>query len=155
MVAAVASLTAMVTPAAAAADAPVQQEATLELSGPHFLSGFCGITILQEGKAQISSTLFAEGYSIEHIQVDLELIANGKVAFEQPRFTVVVDPAAGTVTLTGTLVNIHAPAEGQLLEDVGRVVSDLDSGDPLFSAGRFMILDGQLEKVCSFFAAGP
>jgi hypothetical protein len=97
----------MVTPAMAAADAPARQEITLELTGPHFLSGFCGISISQRGTAHVSRTLFDDGRIIEHIEVDLELTANGVVAFEQPRFTVTTDPAAATVTLTGTLVNIR------------------------------------------------
>jgi len=152
-VAAVASLAVMVAPAVAAADPPVLEETSVELTGPHFLSGFCGITIWQEGTAHVSTTLFGDGRIMEHIDVDLELTANGMVAFEQPRFTVVVEPAAATVTLTGTLVNIHAPAEGQLLSEVGRLV--MVSGDPLFSAGRFMIREGELGKVCAFFGAGP
>jgi hypothetical protein len=132
-----------------------RQEITLELTGPHFLSGFCGVTISQQGTAHVSRTLFADGRIIEHIEVDLELTANGMVAFGQPRFTVVVEPAAATVTLTGTLVNIHAPGEGQLVSEVGRVVTDLPSGDPLFSAGRFMIMEGDLSTVCAFFVVGP
>jgi hypothetical protein len=101
----------------------------------------------------VNRTLFGGGRFAEHIDVDVELTANGMVAFEQPRFTVVVDPAAGTVTLTGTLVNIHAPGEGQLLIEVGRVVTDLASGDPLFSAGRFMIREEELGRICAFFGA--
>jgi hypothetical protein len=138
--------------ALAAADPPIRQEFTVELSGPHFLSGFCGFTILQEGTAHFSTTTFDDGRVIEHIDVDLELTANGNVALENPWFTVVVDPAAGTVTLTGTLVNIHALGAGLLLMEVGRIVQVLATGDPLFSAGRFMIMEGDLGKVCSFFA---
>jgi hypothetical protein len=152
-VAMMASLAVVVAPTAASADLPVRQETTAVLTGSHFLSGFCGITISQEGTAHVSRTLFDDGRIIEHIDVDLELTANGVVALEQPRFTVVVEPAAGSVTLTGTLVNIHAPGEGQLLSEVGRVVTDMASGDPLFSAGRFMIMDGEFGEVCSFFAA--
>jgi hypothetical protein len=154
-VAAAASLAVMVTPAIAAADPPDRQEITLELTGPHFLSGFCGVTISQQGTAHVSRTLFDDGRIIEHIEVDLELTANGMVAFEQPRFTVMVEPSAATVTLTGTLVNIHAPGEGQLVSEVGRVVTDLLSGDPLFSAGRFMIMEGDLGTVCASFVVGP
>lgn len=137
---------------AAADDPPIRQEFTIELSGPHFLSSSCGSTILQEGVAHVSRTTFDDGRVVEHIDVDLELTANDKVAFEQPWFTVVVDPTAGVVTLTGTLVNIHAPGDGLLLQEVGRVAQDLATGDPLFSAGRFMIMDRELAKVCSFFA---
>lgn len=139
--------------AVAAADPPVRQEFTVELSGPHFLSGFCGFTILQEGAAHFSRTTFDDGRVIENVDVDLELTANGNVALEEPRFTAVVDPAGGTVTLTGTLVNIHAPGAGLILVEVGRIVQDLATGDPLFSAGRFMIMEGELGKVCSFFLA--
>lgn len=103
----------------------------------------------------MSRTAFDGGRTIEHVDVDLELTANGNVAFEDPRFTVVIDPATGTVTLTGTLVNIHAPGAGLLLQEVGRIVQDLATGDPLFSAGRFMIMEGELGTVCSFFAAAP
>jgi len=70
--------------ALAAADPPIRQEFTVELSGPHFLSGFCGFTILQEGTAHFSTTTFDDGRVIEHIDVDLELTANGNVALEKP-----------------------------------------------------------------------
>lgn len=125
------------------------------MTGPHFLSGFCGFTIVQDGTAHVSRTAFDDGRAIEHIDVDLELTANGNVAFEHPRFTVVIDPAAGTVTLTGTLVNIKAPGAGLLLQEEGRIVQDLATGDPLFSAGRFMIMEGELGAACSFFASAP
>jgi len=153
--AAVASLWVLGPAAVAAADPPVRQEVTIPLTGPHFLSGFCGFTIVQDGTAHVSRTAFHDGRAIEHIDVDLELTANGNVAFENPRFTVVIDPAAGTVTLTGTLVNINAPGAGLLLQEEGRIVQDLATGDPLFSAGRFMIMEGELGAVCSFFASAP
>lgn len=153
--AALASLWALGPAAVAAADSPVREGVTIELSGPHFLSGFCGFTISQEGTAHVARTTFDDGRVMEQIDLDLELAANGMVAFEHPRFTVVVDPAAGTVTLTGTLVNIEAPGAGLLLQEVGRVVQELATGDPLFSAGRFMIMEGELGTVCAFFAAAP
>ena len=140
--------------AEAAADPPVRQEFTSEVSGPHFLSGICGFTILQDGAVHGIETAFEDGRTIVHLDVDLVLTANGKVALENPRFAVVIDPADGTVTLTGTLVNVHAPGQGQLLKEVGRV-QDLATGDPLFSAGRFMIREGELDKICSFFGTTP
>lgn len=132
----------VLSPAAVAAADPPGQEFTIDLSGSHFLSNFCGSTIAQEGTAHVRRITFYDGRVIEHIDVDLQLMANGRVAFEMPRFTVEIDPTAGTVTLTGTLVNIHAPGEGLLLQDVGRVVQDLATGEPLFSAGRIMIAEG-------------
>jgi hypothetical protein len=150
-----ASLWALGPTAVAAADSPVREGVTIELSGPHFLSGFCGFTISQEGTAHVARTTFDDARVMEQIDLDLELAANGMVAFEHPRFTVMVDPAAGTVTLTGTLVNIEAPGAGLLLQEVGRVVQELATGDPLFSAGRFMIMEGKLGTVCAFFAAAP
>jgi hypothetical protein len=139
---ALASLWVLSPAAVAVAHPSIEQEFTVELSGTHFLSSFCGFTIVQEGTAHVMRTTFEDGRVIEHVDVDLELMANGRVAFEMPRFNVQIDPAAGTVTLTGTLVNIHAPGEGLLLQEVGRVVQGLATGDPLFSAGRFMIMGG-------------
>ena len=127
---ALASLWVLSPTAVAAADSPVRQEFTIELSGSHFLSSLCGFPILQAGTAHVTRTSFDDGRVIEHIDVDLELIAHGRVAFEMPRFTVEVDPAAGTVTLTGTLVNIHAAGEGLLLQEVGPRRSRPDHGRP-------------------------
>jgi len=102
--------------AAAAADPPVREEFSVEVSGPHFLSELCGTPILQEGIPHVSSTEYSDGRVIEQIGVDLQLTANGKIAFEQPAFTALVDPDAGTVTLEGTLVNIYAPRCGTPFE---------------------------------------
>ena len=96
----------------AAADPPTRTEFTVPLSGPHFLTGFCGTQIEQDGGAHIASTDYGDGRLIEHVRVDLVLTANGDIAYEEATFTVVVDPRAGTVTQTGTLVNIHAPPQG-------------------------------------------
>lgn len=81
--------------APAAADPPTRTEFTVPLSGPHFLSGFCGTQIMQEGGAHIASTDYGDGRLIEHVQVDLVLTANGNIAYEEATFTVVVDPNAG------------------------------------------------------------
>jgi hypothetical protein len=135
----------------AAADPPTREVVTLELSGPHFLSDFCGTPIRQEGILHAAVTEFGDGRVQQHIRVDVQLSANGKVAFERPAFTSVVDFEAQTVTNTGTLVNIHAPGEGLLLKEVGRVVRDLTTADILDIAGRWMILDGELDEVCSYF----
>ena len=70
--------------AAAAAAPPVRETLSVELSGPHFLSGFCGMPIFQDGTLHVSSTEFDNGRVIEHIRVDLELTAGGKVVFERP-----------------------------------------------------------------------
>jgi hypothetical protein len=139
----------------AAADPPTRTDFMVPLSGPHFLSGFCGIQIMQDGSAHIASTDYGDGRLIEHIQVDLVLTANGNIAYEEATFTVVVDPSAGTVTQTGTLVNIHAPDAGLLVQEMGRVVLELATFDPLSRSGRWMILEGELEQVCSYFATGP
>lgn len=155
VVVALVSLEVLGPPAVAAADPPVREEFTVVLSGPHFLSGFCGTPILQEGILHVSSTQFSDGRVIEHIRGDLQLSANGRLAFERPAFSVVVDPDDGTVTATGTLVNIHAPHGGLLLKDAGRIVRDLATGDILALAGRWMILEGELDEVCSYFAAAP
>lgn len=141
--------------APAVADPPARTEFTVPLSGPHFLSGFCGTQIMQDGAAHIASTDYGDGRLIEHVRVDLVLTADGNLAYEEATFTVVVDPSAGTVTQTGTLVNIHAPDAGVLVQEVGRVVLDLATSDPLSRSGRWMILEGDLEHVCSYFATGP
>jgi len=141
--------------APAAAGPPTRSEFTVPFSGPHFLSGFCGTQILQDGSAHIASTGYDDGRLIEHIRVDLVLTANGNIAYEEATFTVVVDPSVGTVTQTGTLVNIHAPDAGLLVQELGRVVLDLATFDPLSRSGRWMILEGDLQQVCSYFATGP
>jgi hypothetical protein len=119
----------------AAADPPTRTEFTVPLSGPHFLTGFCGTQIEQDGGAYIASTHYGDGRLIEHVRVDLVLTANGNIAYEGATFTVVVDPSAGTVTQTGTLINIRAPAAGLLMQEVGRVVLGLATFDPLFAVG--------------------
>jgi hypothetical protein len=145
----------LISAAPAAADPPTRTEFTVPLSGPHFLTGFCGMQIEQDGGAHIASTDYGDGRLIEHVRVDLVLTANyGNIAYEEATFTVVVDPSAGTVTQTGTLVNIHAPDAGLLVQEVGRVVLDLATLDPLSRSGRWMILEGDLEQVCSYFATG-
>jgi len=83
-----------------------------------------------------SSTELSDGRLIEHIRVDIQLSALGKVAFERPALTVVIDPEARTVTADDTLVNISAPSEGILLRDVGRIVRDLVTFGVLSLAGR-------------------
>lgn len=132
---ALASLWVLSPVALATADPPVHEEFTIDLSGSHFLSDLCGSTIVQEGTTHVRRTTFDDGRVIEQIDVDLELMANGRVAVEMPQFTVEIDPTTATVTLTGTLMNIRAAGEGLLLQDVGRVVQDLLTGEPLFSAG--------------------
>ena len=144
----------LISAAPAAADPPTRTEFTVPLSGPHFLTGFCGMQIEQDGGAHIASTDYGDGRLIEHVRVDLVLTANGNIAYEEATFTVVVDPSAGTVTQTGTLVNIHAPDARLLVQEVGRVVLDLATFDPLSRSGRWMILEGDLEQVCSYFATG-
>lgn len=135
----------------ALADAPTRVEYSVPQAGLHFLTGFCGVEIEQEGAVHIGSTEYADGTVIDHVHVDLVLSANGMIAYEQPRFTVVFDPESRTVTVSGTVVNIHAPGAGVLLQEVGRVVQDANTGDFLFAAGRFMIRDGETDRVCSYF----
>lgn len=59
------------------------------------------------------------------------------------------------MTQRGTLVNIHAPDAGLLVQEVGRVVLDLATFDPISRSGRWMILEEDLEQVCSYFATAP
>lgn len=136
----------------AAAQPPARTEGSVSLMGPHFLSGFCGMEILHTGTLHAATTTFSDGRSITQIRVDATLTANGKEAYENANFTVTIDPAAGTVTLTGAAVNIHAPGEGNLVHDVGRVVRQLPTGDIVSVAGRWMVLEGQTEKICAYFA---
>ena len=136
----------------AVAQPPTKSESSIDLSGPHFLSGFCGFEILHEGTLKVSSTVYPDGRVIEHIRVDAVLTANGRSANENARFTVTIEPEAGTVTLAGTPVNISAAGEGLLVHDVGRIVRDLSTGDVLSLAGQWMLLEDDTEKVCSYFA---
>lgn len=150
---AVLALVELISATPAVADQPTRTEFTVPLSGPHFLSGFCGTLIMQEGSAHIASTEYGDGRLIEHIRVDLALTANGNIAYEEA-FTVVVDPSARAVTQTGTLFNVHAPDAGLLVQEVGRVVLDPTTFDPISRSGRWMILEGDLEQVCSEFTPG-
>jgi hypothetical protein len=61
--------------APAVANPPTRTEFTVPLSGPHFLSGFCGTQIMQDGGAHIASTDYGGGRVIEHVRVDLVLTA--------------------------------------------------------------------------------
>jgi hypothetical protein len=133
------------------AQPPTKSQFSIDLSGPHFLSGFCGFEILHEGTLEVSSTDYPDGRVIEHIRVDAVLTANGRSASENARFTVTIDPDTGTVTLTGTTANISAVGAGLLVHDVGRIVRDLGTEDVLSLAGEWMILNNDTEKVCSHF----
>jgi hypothetical protein len=73
----------------------------------------------------VSLANLSDGRILERVRLDVRVTANGKVAYERPAFTVMIDPQAGTVTLEGTLVNISAAGEGILLKDVGRLVGVL------------------------------
>jgi hypothetical protein len=139
--------------AAAASDESVTQVSTVDVSGLHFLSEVCGTPIVQDGVLYVSSIELSDGRILQPVRVDVQLTSNGKVAYERPAFTVMIDPQTGTVTLEGTLVNISAAGEGILLQDVGRLVRDLGTSDILSLVGRWMIVNGEFEEVCSFFAS--
>lgn len=136
----------------AVADSGVRTLFEDELSGQHFLSGPCGMPIMQEGVLRGHVITYANGVEHVHVQVDLTLTANGRTARERPSFNVTVDPAAATVTTRGTVINVHAEGSGQLLKDVGRTVRDLGTGDIVELAGRWDVLDGDFDRVCSYFA---
>jgi hypothetical protein len=121
------------------------------VSGLHFLSGVCGAPISQSGYIYTTTVAIDQDRFLQHIRVDVELSANGKVAYERPAFTALIDLQAQTVTLEGTLVNVSAPGAGVLLKDVGRIVRDLTTNDILSLVGRWMILDGEFQKVCDYF----
>ncbi|HEX6301410.1 MAG TPA: hypothetical protein VF148_13160 [Acidimicrobiia bacterium] len=131
---------------------PTRTEASINLTGPHFLSGICGFEILHTGTLHETATTFSDGRTIVHIQVDATLSANRKEAYENANFTVVIDPDTGTLAITGTVVNIHASGEGILVQDLGRIVRDLPTGDMISLAGRWMLPEGDTEEVCAYFA---
>lgn len=140
-------------PAPAVADSGQTTHFEEEISGPHFLSGPCGMQITADGTLRGHATTYPNGLERVHVQVDLVLTGNGKTAREQATFNVTVDPEAGTVTLRGTVVNIHAQGSGQLLKDVGRIVRDLGTGEVDARAGRWEVLDDDFDTVCSYFSA--
>lgn len=132
--------------------AATRPEAT-EVAELHFLSDVCGVPIAADGTIHTSSTALDGDRILQHIRVDLLLTANGRIAYERPSFSVVVDRVAGTVTLEGTLVNISAPGEGILLKDAGRIVRDLGSGSIVDVAGMWMVLEGRFDRVCTYLAS--
>lgn len=147
-----ASMIGVATPAVAESARPEHFSTSVELSGLHFLSGTCGVPIEQEGTLNVRVTIHPDGVEQVHQQLDLVLTGNGKVAREQPSFNATVDPSAGTVTIRGTVANIHADGGVQLLKDVGRLVLDLDTGEVVERAGRWDLLDGNVDTVCDYFA---
>ena len=141
------------TPAVAQSGPPEHFSESMELSGQHFLSDVCGVPIVQEGTLDVHVTVHPDGVERIHQRLDLTLTGNGKVAREQPSFNVTVDPSVGTATIRGSVVNIHADDGGQLLKDVGRLVRDLNTGQVVERTGRWDILDGNVDTVCSYFGA--
>lgn len=140
--------------APAAAEGPTTVHETVPLDGPHFLSGFCGFVIDHTGTLDVSITIFPNGEELHRIAVDAELSANGRVASESARFNVSVDPGSNTVVMTGTAVNIHAPGAGLLVQEAGRIARVLTTGEPVSMTGHLMLLEGETDEVCSYFA-GP
>jgi hypothetical protein len=136
----------------AAAEGPTTVHETVSLDGPHFLTGFCGFVIDHTGTLDVSVTIFPNGEELHRIAVDAELSANGRVAYESARFNVSVDPGSNTLVVTGTAVNIHAPGAGLLVQEAGRVARVLTTGEPVSTVGHLMLLEGQTDKVCSYFA---
>jgi hypothetical protein len=97
-----------------------------------------------------SSTVYPDGREVVHVRVDLTLTANGPAATENARVSGIIDPNTGTVTLTGTAVNISVPSEGPLVQDAG-VVRNPSTGDLLFSAGHLMLLEDDTVRVGFYF----
>lgn len=137
--------------APAGATPPQQEEFTQRLSGPHFLSGPCGVTIEQDGMMYGRVTRYEDGREHAHLRLDLSLTSNGQTAREQPSFNVMIDPDAGTIELSGTVVNVHAAGSGSLLKEVGHQVRDLESRDLVRIAGRWDVIEGDFGRVCSHF----
>lgn len=150
-----ASVSLLGTAGMATADPSVQERTSEGVSGLHFLSNVCGLPIAQEGILFVNSIAVGDDRFIQHISADITLSANGRIAFERPSFTAEIDVQSQTVTLEGTLVNISAPAEGVLLKDVGRIVRDVTTNDILALVGRWMILAGEFDEVCAYFAIEP
>jgi hypothetical protein len=136
----------------ALAGSQTRSDLVVPVSGAHFLSEVCGFEISQTGEIQLTELAFPDGSVITHVRVDIELTAQGRSAYEIARFTVKIDPTSGTVTLTGTPLNIHAPGVGLLLQDAGRVVRDLESSDILTAVGHLMFFEGDTGALCGYFA---
>lgn len=51
----------------------------------------------------------------------------------------------------GECDQVHASGEGLLVQDLGRIVRDLTTGDIISLASRWMLLEGDTTAVCAYF----
>jgi hypothetical protein len=73
-------------------------------------------------------------FSIEHHSNDVNSVTRLTI-HEHGHFTVTVDIASGTATITGNQEIANRPGSGVVVQDVGRVVFDADGNIVFFAGG--------------------
>jgi hypothetical protein len=135
-------------PGTAAADQP--SVSTVPISFARMdaaLSQACGfpVSITADGERRI--TTFEDGRVVTHRQVTNTWSANGKTVTNYQTVTFIDE--AGVRTVVGNLFSIHIPGQGLIVQNMGRVVFDLATGEVLFEAGPHE----PISTVCAYLAA--
>jgi hypothetical protein len=135
-------------PGTAAADQP--SVSTVPISFARIdagLSQACGFPVFITADGERRITTFADGRVMTHRQVTNTWSANGKTVTNYQTVTFIDE--AGVRTVVGNLFSIHIPGQGLIVQNMGRVVFDLASGEVLFEAGPHE----PISTVCAYLAS--
>ena len=135
-------------PGTAAADQP--SVSTVPISFARIdagLSQACGFAVFITADGERRITTFADGRVMTHRQVTNTWSANGKTVTNYQTVTFIDE--AGVRTVVGNLFSIHIPGQGLIVQNMGRVVLDVATGEVLFEAGPHEALSA----ICAYL--GP
>lgn len=135
-------------PGTAAADQP--SVSTVPISFARIdagLSQACGFPVFITADGERRITTFADGRVMTHRQVTNTWSANGKSVTNYQTVTFIDE--GGVRTVLGNLFSIHIPGQGLIVQNMGRVVFDLATGEVLFEAGPHE----PISTVCAYLAA--
>lgn len=158
LLAAVAALTLLAAPAAAATPLVLEKQAVFERLFPaeplcddftvtsQFEVRRTTVQYYDQGGAllrEVRHVLFTGSQTNDETGTSLPVNGN---------FHVVLDFVAETFTATGSARHVTVPGSGIVLHDSGRAVSSLVDGSPLFMAGPHQDLLGDYAAICSALA---
>ncbi|HET8652555.1 MAG TPA: hypothetical protein VFM13_08295 [Gaiellaceae bacterium] len=135
-------------PGTAAADQP--SVSTVPISFARIdagLSRACGFPVFITADGERRITTFADGRVMTHRQVTNTWSANGKTVTNYQTVTFIDE--AGVRTVVGNLFSIRIPGQGLIVQNMGRVVFDVATGEVLFEAGPHEALSA----ICAYL--GP
>ena len=147
----------MVSPASAAPPAVVVEE---EFENTFFLPAGqepCGVdTVVHEvGSAKITEFYDNDGDTIRSRRKAMgttTITTEFGQIVDRWSETAVLDPETGTLTVTGNPFNVHAGAGGVLVNDSGRIVIDLSTGETLVVNGPHQWWFGDFDDACAVLA---